>query len=438
MIDSSKPTFPASTPGSVRPNTATQLNRPLEKAPRSLLANLVLLVVSVGLLVAAFRLLHDKLTAVISKDAVINGTLIDMNSPIEGTVAELPATTGAVIGDQQPVFTLVNTKLIGRASQAKVQEIRSRLNELKMRLGSAEIELNRLESLKQAWVEEKGAQQQVQTGGLAPELRQAEEDLRSAQSQYRSADDIYQRLTTLRTEGGVALIEVTRAEIERERLANQVKAAEARIKTLQNDQRAALVGLSRARESGSYNPRFRLQDLETDAAKKRLEIQTLAQSVADAEAELTEAKADFEQAQLEQQRNQRSQVNAPMSGVIWQIEAKQGQFVEKGARLGQLLDCSRRWVDVFVDEEAVKSLRPGMPATIELYGKDSNTLKGQVSLIRSGVGRLQAGQDVAVPIAPNMPRTAQVRVNLEAASDRGTPDVMCYVGYTGKVSFQLQ
>lgn len=404
---------------------------------RSWIANLLIITVSVGLAAWSFRLLHDKLTSVISRDAVINGTLVDINAPIEGTVTALPISTGSVIAANQNLLTLVNHKILGRASQAKVQEIKSRINDLQIKLGKARIELNRTLALMQTWSQEQGTQRTVQTTGIEDSLKQILADLASAQAQYRIADRNYQRLLLLQKDGAIALASLDRAELEREQIANQIRVAETQIQSLQNDKQAALVDQSRTKEGNNYSPRFRLQDLETETAKQRLEIQNLEQSLADARAELIQAEADFKQAEIEQKQNQQAVVKAPLGGVIWQVTAKQGQFVEKGAQLGQMLDCNRRWVDVFVDEQAVRSLRPGMPATIELYGDESRTLKGQISLIRSGVGRLQAGQDVAAPVAANMPRTTQVRVNLDSNTDRGSPDVMCYVGYTGKVSFQL-
>jgi hypothetical protein len=95
-------------------------------------------------------------------------------------------------------------------------------------------------------------------------------------------------------------------------------------------------------------------------------------------------------------------------------------------------------VDVFVDEKAVRSLPPGTPAQIEFYGETAPTLQGQVSLVRSGIGRLAAGEDVAVTVSQHLPRTSQVRVELDSQADRGTPEQFCYVGYTAKVTFEVQ
>jgi hypothetical protein len=58
-------------------------------------------------------------------------------------------------------------------------------------------------------------------------------------------------------------------------------------------------------------------------------------------------------------------------------------------------------------------------------------------MIRSGLGRLAAGEEVAVPTAPNLPRKAQVRIDLEPDTQNSSGR-FCYVGYTGEVTFKVQ
>lgn len=393
--------------------------------PRSLLSNLLLILISAGLVVWAFRLLHDKLTLVTSRDAVINGALIDINAPQEGTVTDLPATTGATTAKNQTVVTLSND----RVSELQVQEIKSRINSQQKQLQRAQNQLNRSLALRQIWMKNQGNQQFLETAGAQDAVRQAEADLKATQSRYRLATLSYERAVMLRQEGATPQASLDEAALQKEQLENEVRSLEARLQGIRTNQQAAQLGLSLDRGRTNYDPNMRLQDLETQITDQQLEIQTLQQGIADANAELVKAQADL-------QRRQRIVVAAPTSGVIWRLNAQRGQFVQQGASLGQVLDCRRRWVDVFVDEQAVRSLYPGMPAEIELYGNAARTLNGRVSIIRSGVGRLQPGQDVAVPIAPNLPRTTQVRVDLNPNTDTGSPDVMCYVGYTGKVSFK--
>lgn len=220
------------------------------------------------------------------------------------------------------------------------------------------------------------------------------------------------------------------AKRELETSKNLVDSLEARLKATRANQKAIGLGLNLARSRSNYDPRIRLQELQLEIADQRQLIATLKQNIKNAQAELIQAKTDME-------RKEQIVVNVPTSGVIWNLLAQRGQFVQQGTTLGKVLDCSRRWVDVFVDEQAVRSIQPGIPATIELYGSEAQVLHGRVSIIRSGLGRLAAGEDVAVPITPNMPRNSQVRVNLDPSTPKGTPNLLCYVGYTGKVTFKV-
>lgn len=184
---------------------------------------------------------------------------------------------------------------------------------------------------------------------------------------------------------------------ELEESKNLIGSLEARLQTIRANQKASRLGLTLTRSRSSYDPRIRLQEMQLEIADGRKAIATLQQGIKDAKAELVLAQTDTS-------RKEKVVVKVPTPGVIWHLSVQPGQFVQQGATLVQVLDCKRRWVDVFVDEKSVRSIQPGTPASIELYGSNSQVLQGQVSIIRSGLGRLAAGEDVAVPITPNMPR----------------------------------
>lgn len=394
--------------------------------PRSLLSNLLILTASIGLVFLSLRLLHTKLTSVISRDAVINGTLIDINAPLEGTVTELTVKTGEAVPQDKTVITLKND----RVSKLQVQEIQSRINEQQAQLQRAESQLQRQLSLLQLLLEDQKNQSRLETLEAGDSVAQAEAELKSAQARYQIAKTSYERSNFLTKEGAMAQTQLDDAKRELETSKNLVDSLEARLKAIRANQKAIGLGLNLARSRSNYDPRIRLQELQLQIADQRQLIATLQQNIKNAEAELIQAKTDME-------RREQIVVNVPTSGVIWNLLAQRGQFVQQGTTLGKVLDCNRRWVDVFIDEQAVRSIQPGTQAKIELYGSEAQILHGRVSIIRSGLGRLAAGEDVAVPITPNMPRNSQVRVDLEPSTPKGTPNLLCYVGYTGKVTFKV-
>ncbi|NEU83305.1 HlyD family secretion protein, partial [Nostoc sp. UIC 10630] len=137
-------------------------------------------------------------------------------------------------------------------------------------------------------------------------------------------------------------------------------------------------------------------------------------------------------------------IKSPESGVMWRLTAQLGKFVQQGESLGQIADCNQRWVDAWVDEQKVRLLQVGTPAEIKLNGTGSSvTLTGKISVIRSGIGRLSAGEDTVVAMMPNLPRHTQVHITLDTEPSSSSSENMhngnlCYIGYTGRVVFKVR
>lgn len=405
---------------------STTQDYPAQISTRSWLANILIILAGAGLIYWSFRLLQTRLTSVISRDAVINGVLIELKAPAAGEVSKLAVETGEVAGKDNVLLTLKNE----RVSQLEVQEITSRLNEQKAELERAQAQLSRQLALVKTLELDHQNQSNLQVREAKQSVAQVQSDLQAAQARYQLAQVNYKRTAFLSNEGALPKAELDTVKLEMQESKAEINRLNARLEAARADEKAALVGLSLDRSSSNYDPKIRLQELLLDIADQQKIIQTLQQTVKDAQAELAQAQADM-------QRQQTVEVKTPTTGVIWRLDTQKGQFVEEGDTLGNVVDCGRRWVDVYVEERALRSLQPGTPATIELYGSKSQVFQGKVSLVRSGLGRLAAGEDVAIPLTPNLPRDSQVRVELAPDTDKGEPNLFCYVGYTARVSFQV-
>lgn len=417
------------------------LPAPEQRLPsRSLLANLLITGLSLGLLFWAARLLYERFTSVASVDAVINAPVIDITAPQEGVVSELVMNTGEQATAGVALATLTNP----RVSELRLQEVRSQLSRQQAELQAAQDRLTQLLAVtaraevdyrNQERLELSEAQQSVEQ--VEADLRAAEARLRGAEAQLRLSQTNQRRIAALYAEGAVSQQARDQSTTDRDLAVmefNQRRAeAESlreRRQQLQANQEAANLGLSLSRTRSNSDPRLRLDELRLQIADIRRTIAVLQEQIQAAQAELSEAETDTN-------RLKKIDINAPVTGVVWQLAVQPGRTVQQGELLGQLLDCRRRWMDAYVDERTLRSLGPGTTATIQLYGDRSQTLSGRVTLIRSGVGRITAGQDLAVPIAPNLPREAQVRVELEPSETLDSGN-FCYVGYTGKVTFDLR
>ncbi|MBV8882660.1 MAG: HlyD family efflux transporter periplasmic adaptor subunit, partial [Chroococcidiopsidaceae cyanobacterium CP_BM_RX_35] len=240
-----------------------------------------------------------------------------------------------------------------------------------------------------------------------------------------------ERTKRLAAKGALAQANLDTATLKMRESEAEVSNLEARLEELFAGVKAAQLDLSLSWSSSNFDPKIRFQQLQLDIAERRQALQTLQGAIENTQTELTEAQSDLK-------RQQAIVIRAPTSGLVWHLDAQVGQFIRAGDSLGKLLDCRQRWVDVYLEERDLRLLKPGMPATIELYGSDSEVFQGRISSVRSGIGRLAVGEDVAVPLIANLPRQSQVRVQLEPETKKGITNLFCYVGYTAKVTFKIR
>jgi multidrug resistance efflux pump len=395
----------------------------LKTPSRSLLSNILILAASAGLVIWSIQFIQTRMTSVSSVDAVINGVLTDIKAPQKGTIADLNLKTGETLVQGQPLMKLTND----RVSKLSVEQIHGRLQDQQAQLTQAQMALTQLLAMRAQLQGDRQQRNQFDIQETRKSLERAEADLKEEQALLQLAETNKHRLTELWKERAIARLDLDRYTAEVEQRQARITALTSRIDGLRTSLEATEKGYRPL--SNSYDPTARLQDLELRILEQQRTIQVLERNIRSAQTELQQAEADV-------QRDQLAQVKAPTSGVIWKLSAQPNKFVQEGESLGQVLDCNKRWVDVFVEEQALRSLKPGTPATIELYGASTEPLQGKVSLMRSGMGRLAAGEDVAVPTTPNLPRNTQVRVDIDPSS-KIEPGMFCYVGYTGKVTFQI-
>lgn len=410
------------------------------KLRRSLLANLLVLAAGCGILTFAGWFLYRHLTTVGSRDAVINGVIVNVRAPEEGTLEKLEARVGEFIEPTEAPLALIENDYV---SQGNAKEVEKWLERRRGELAAAQAKLAQLqELLASAQRDERNqqvlevAQTQRQVAAAQAELAAAKANLADAKARYQLAKINYRRFSQLAKQGAVpqaqadaALTELQQSQAQVAARQREVEAAARTVEALKADARAAELGLTLRKTRSNYDPRLRLQELQIQIAEQQAIVKGI-------QREIAAQKRQVAQAQREVAQRKVVKVTAPIAGYVWRVDARSGMFLGKGDQILQLLDCRRRWVDVFVEEKSLRLIHPGTRATIEPYGKKGKALQGTVSNIRSGLGRLNPGDDQVIPIPENYPRQSQVRVELDADHDWGEGN-FCYVGYTARVTFQI-
>ncbi|WJI29347.1 HlyD family efflux transporter periplasmic adaptor subunit [Thermosynechococcus sp. B3] len=410
------------------------------KLRRSLLANLLVFAAGCGILAFAGLFLYRHLTTVRSRDAVINGVIVNVRAPEEGTLEELKARVGEFIEPTDaPLAILENDYL----SQGDLKEVEKWLERRQGELEAAQAKLAQLQGLltsaqgderHQQLLEVKQTNRQV--AAAQAELGAARANLADAKARHRLAKINYGRFSRLAQQGAVpqaqadaALAELQQSQAQVVARQREVEAAADRVEALKADARAAELGLTLRNTRSNYDPRLRLQELKIQIGEQQAIVQGLKREIAAQQRQVAQARREVAQRKI-------VKVAAPIAAYVWRVDARPGMFLGKGDRILQLLDCQRRWIDVFVEEQSLRLIHPGTKAKIELYGSKGKVLWGTVTNIRSGLGRLNPGDDQVIPIPENYPRQSQVRVELDADQDWGEGN-FCYVGYTARVTFQI-
>ncbi|HEX6895258.1 MAG TPA: efflux RND transporter periplasmic adaptor subunit [Bryobacteraceae bacterium] len=225
--------------------------------------------------------------------------------------------------------------------------------------------------------------QQVAQGQPLVELdtRVAEAELSRAQAGIQQAQTEEQVLN----EGGrVSERQQVDADLARARL--DLQAAEKQVEALQrlvSKQAATQVELDAARQSADQL-RLHIQALE-----QRKSALVTGSDKEIAKSKLREAQAA---AQIARTNLDLSVVRAPMGGVLYDFDLKQGAFVNPGDLIGRIGKLDRVRVTVYVDEPDLGRVRTGEPVAITWDAMPGRQWKGEVDRLPTQVIKLDTRQ----------------------------------------------
>jgi membrane fusion protein (multidrug efflux system) len=171
----------------------------------------------------------------------------------------------------------------------------------------------------------------------------------------------------------------------------QVRAARATVTRSDAEAEKADLDLRRAEElrKGDAIPaeRFDATRIAGETARAGASTNRAQYAAALASAELAHARVRSVEAALDLARLQVSYttVSAASDGVISRLGARQGQIVQPGQVLGQLVP-SRTYLVANFKETQTGSIRPGQPVTVEIDAYDGRKVEGKVESISGGTG----------------------------------------------------
>ena len=407
--------------------TATQ-RRPIGQQVRRIVFSCLRLAVGGSILIAASNYLMQEQQTITAHKGFINASITAVKAPINGQLQltefkpgdslQSGQILGSVENPRNPQLELQRQAITTRQKMAQTQ-----LETLRQKQS---IRRSRLAQVRQAYSEQKQVVFQYDNQRIV----QAQGEIDQAQQVTAAALREYERLVAL-AESDV--IPVVQAEQARDRY-DQAKLAETsaknRLQQAQAEQLATQKGIQLQAGGQAQEAELRAQAIEAEIADLVLEEANLQTQI---------QQAQREQFELDQQLNlhQVAPVQAPIAGVVWASDIQGGQTpVEANEPLLHILDCNNTWVEAFVSEKEIQSLKIGSLVTVKVLGQRDQPLIGKVRSVRAGVGRLVVGEDVAVPPPESLRREVGVQIDLRESLASDQSAQFCGVGQSVEVAFE--
>lgn len=167
-----------------------------------------------------------------------------------------------------------------------------------------------------------------------------------------------------------AEVNLIRAEISRDEQLFKLARDNVQLQEREVSRLKSLVAMGLSPQSSLDAARQQLVNLQIETSRVEHLVST-----ANARLELIRSKRD----QVERELH-RTELRAPFAGVVNQVEAEVGGYAITGQTALVLVDVSAFDLLLYVDEEVVSTLEPGMPVTIEqpVFAMSSIDLQGEL------------------------------------------------------------
>jgi len=390
------------------------------------------LALGLGAAVTGLTSIYYRLTHMTVEAAVINGRVVRIQAPIDGTLqdfygrAGVPVQSGQVLAMLEPLPQGTNNSLRLTELQKAIE-----VTTLDLELGQQTLALL---TQQQSALQQQDRQLQTATVAIAThDLSRYQAALDEAIAQEEAARISYERYQSLFLEGAVSAQ-------QRDQLNTEWLATQAAVQSARAELNAAQTMLSATQNRVPV--KSSLDDVQERQQGLQQQIQTQLTRIEQLRLELTEQQAEL--ARFEELFGQEStvQVTAPFTGVIYTTLHETGEQVSRPATLLTLLDCNDLWVETLVSAEQANQIDVDKPVRVRLAGSPQ-TLTGEVAVVEAmSVGALTEARTEAIlpAVPPNLvgQPLARVRVNIPPIEHQSQAHQFCGLGQNTELTFGMK
>ena len=336
---------------------------------------------------------------VVTDDARVKGLMVSVAPKVAGTVRALHVDEGSVVQEGDVLLELYSTdyELRFQEAQARQDMIAFQLKEIReevkldSRRARDQIAHARAEhAAKQSALAEERTALEIETEQVQSQVAEAEAALKEAESavaemqgQVRSAENNWQRVSTLSDEGIVSDTNREDAQDDLAQAMARLSAAQDRVTQLQERLKTTALDSQNSIQRRRSGVQTLEAEVEATLAKVRLaetesERSNIQERINVLEAQLKQARATRE---LAERNVGKTVLRSPMAGVISRKRVEEGQVVQGGQPVLVIGDPHDVWILANIKESYIRDVAVGKPVDISVDAYPDREFRGTVDTI---------------------------------------------------------
>ena len=376
-------------------------------------------------LAGAYGILSDS-QYVSSSNAIVSAYVLDLRTPIDGIVSGLPLAAGTFVQSGQVLAHLDNPLLDHQhLDNLRTLEEDAESNSDSLAVEQTSLTLQRDDLLRRA---------QSHTTAITDRFRlqtAAEQRLLdAAQIALHQVSIDLGRGRQLHEAGILSSADFDKLTSQQAIAAQQAAAQQQQLDVLLSEASAASHGL--LTEPGT----------NSDVAYSRQRADELTYKLTETARSLDASRAQAREARIavgsESSRAQQltqTDLRSPVDGLLWKIDAINGERAATGDPVLSLIDCHRQFLLVEIPQERLPDIAVGRQAHLRLTGESAERT-GTVLAVTGDPQRDDHRKLAAFPLQDSAEQLATVRIALDASNS--SPSSACLVGRTARVLIPTQ
>jgi multidrug resistance efflux pump len=310
--------------------SAQPLSLPLSEKWRIPKSHLKLGIGLTVLLAGAYGILSEQ-NYVSSSDAVVSAYVVVVRTPIDGIVQNLPASTNLHVREGQTLGHVENPRVDQQhLENLRVVEERTRSEADALAIEHTTLEQERRELLGRTHAHAKAVSDRIQHNIL-----QNERLLLARQAAEKQAALDLDRGRKLRASGIIADADFDRLQTQYDIAIKEAQAQQAVVSAVHDEATSAAKGIYI--EPG---------DNEVDYSRQRydevgLRLADIDRALAAQQIQANAAREDLDKETYHSELMTRADLTSPISGLLWKIDAVNGERVGTGDSLAEFVDCDK-------------------------------------------------------------------------------------------------